>query len=80
MGGTVINPYVFDNEIFNLKKYCPWQLEWLFERDDAHIGPDMMYQKLWRQCNSDIFICHANMEAVPLSRVVDGDTSRILYK
>ena len=62
---TVITPYVFEDEIINLKKYAPWQLEWIFERDDAHIGPDMMYQKLWKQCNTDIFIFHADMKSFP---------------
>ena len=62
---TVITPYVFEDEINNLKKYAPWQLEWIFERDDSHIGPDMMYQKLWKQCDTDIFIFHADMEPFP---------------
>ena len=50
------------DRIATLKNLVPWELDWLFERDDARIGPDMMYQKLWHQCDTDIFIFHADMK------------------
>ena len=62
---TVITPYVFEEEIKKLKSIIPWELDWILERDNVPIGPDMMYQKLWKQCETDIFIFHADMTPMP---------------
>ena len=32
---TVITPYVFENEITEVRKYAPWQLDWIFEQDNS---------------------------------------------
>ena len=58
---TVITPYVFEEEIKELKSNIPWELDWILEQDNSRIGPDMMYQRLWKQCDTDIFIFHADM-------------------
>ena len=63
---TVITPYVFENEITEVRKYAPWQLDWIFEQDNSRIGPDMMYQKLWKLTDQDVFIFHADMQPFPL--------------
>ena len=62
---TVITPYIFEEEIKGLKSIIPWELDWILERDNVPIGPDMMYQKLWKQCETDIFIFHADMTPMP---------------
>ena len=62
---TVITPYVFENEITEVRKYAPWQLDWIFEQDNSRIGPDMMYQKLWKLTDQDVFIFHADMQPFP---------------
>jgi len=61
---TVITPYIFENEIKNIQRLAPWQLDWIFEEDIGRIGPDMMYQKMWNECDEDIFIFHSDMEPV----------------
>ena len=53
---TVITPYVFEEEIKELKSNIPWELDWILEQDNSRIGPDMLYQRLWKQCDTDIFI------------------------
>ena len=45
---TVITPYVFEEEIKELKSNIPWELDWILEQDNSRIGPDMMYQRLWK--------------------------------
>jgi len=62
---TVITPYIFEEEIKGLKSIIPWELDWLLEQDNSRIGPDMMYQRLWNQCDTDIFIFHADMTLMP---------------
>ena len=62
---TVITPYVFEEEIKKLKSIIPWELDWILERDNVPIGPDMMYQRLWKQCDTDIFIFNADMTPIP---------------
>ena len=62
---TVITPYIFEEEIKGLKSIIPWELDWLLEQDNSRIGPDMMYQRLWKQCETDIFIFHSDMTPMP---------------
>jgi len=57
---TIICPYVFENEIQRVRDNY-WELPIVFERDDAKIGSDLMYQKMWNSCDNDVFIFHADM-------------------
>lgn len=57
---TVICPYVFENEIDRVKQ-AYWELPFMFERDDSRIGSDLMFEKMWKQCEGDIIIFHADM-------------------
>jgi len=57
----IITPYVFENEIVDHKKHF-WMEDIAYGRDDARIGCDLMFQKLWKQFpDDDIFILHADM-------------------
>ncbi len=59
---TVITPYVFDEEIIELKLTLGWEIESLFEKDVAKIGSDLMFQKLWKKAApNDVFILHSDM-------------------
>lgn len=62
---TIITPYVFEEEIQEFKSNLPWGVPALLESDQAKIGPDLMYQKLWNSCDTDIFIMHADMTPHP---------------
>src|SRR6056300_114753 len=62
---TIITPYVFEEEIQEFKSNLPWGVPALIESDQAKIGPDLMYQKLWNSCDTDIFIMHADMTPHP---------------
>jgi GT2 family glycosyltransferase len=43
-------------------QYClGWKFKVLYEEDRARIGSDLMYQRMWNSCNTDIFIMHADM-------------------
>lgn len=57
---TIVCPYVFENEIQRVKQNY-WELPFLFERDDSRIGSDLMFEKLWKKCDGDIIIFHADM-------------------
>lgn len=57
---TVICPYLFEEEIARVKQTY-WDLPFLFEKDDARIGSDLMFQKLWKKCSGDIIIFHSDM-------------------
>lgn len=57
---TVICPYVFENEIDRVKQ-AYWELPFMFERDDSRIGSDLMFEKMWKQCEGDIIIFHADL-------------------
>jgi len=57
----IITPYVFEEEIKHHKDLF-WDLDIHYERDDARIGCDLMFQKMWNRFpNDDIFILHADM-------------------
>lgn len=62
---TIITPYVFKNEITDFKKQLPWGVPSLLEEDTSKIGPDMMYQKMWNSCETDVFIMHSDMGIHP---------------
>lgn len=62
---TVICPYVFENEIQHVREVLTWKIKYLLERDDAKIGSDLMYQKLWKAADpDDVFILHADMQPI----------------
>jgi len=62
MSVTVICPYIFPGEVLELRDFIGWEIDSIFEEDTAKIGSDLMYQKLWNQCNpDDVFIMHADM-------------------
>jgi GT2 family glycosyltransferase len=61
MGVKVITPYVYENEIKEHQQLF-WELDIHYQRDDAGIGSDLMFQKIWKQYpEDDIFILHADM-------------------
>tara|TARA_Y100000593_G_scaffold23878_1_gene47382 strand:+ start:6746 stop:7501 length:756 start_codon:yes stop_codon:yes gene_type:complete len=70
MSVKIICPYINDNEINQLKDRL-WNLPVFFEKDQARIGSDMMYQRLWNKfSNDDIFIMHADM--FPMEEDIDN--------
>jgi len=57
----IITPYVNEQEI-KVHKQIFWKYDVYYERDDAGIGSDLMFQKMWNKFpNDDIFILHADM-------------------
>jgi len=57
----IITPYVNEHEI-KIHKQTFWEYDVYYERDDAGIGSDLMFQKMWSKFpNDDIFILHADM-------------------
>ena len=74
---TIITPYVFDEEIAEFKNKLPWGVPALLEKDTNKIGPDLMYQKLWNSCDTDIFIMHADM--APHEDAEDWDEKLLEY-
>lgn len=61
MSVKIITPYVNEAEIVKHKQLF-WELDIYYERDDAGIGPDLMFQKMWKKFpEDDIFILHADM-------------------
>jgi len=60
MSATIICPYVFEEEISALKE-AYWELPFVFERDTHKIGSDLMFERMWNNCNTDIIIFHADM-------------------
>jgi len=57
----IITPYVDDAEIQqHMDLY--WDLDVYYEKDEAGIGSDLMFQKMWNRFpDKDIFILHADM-------------------
>lgn len=64
MSATVIIPYVFENEIGEVKDRL-WNLPVVYERDDGRIGSDLMYQRMWNNLDTDVIIFHADMLPLP---------------
>ena len=57
----IITPYVSEEEIKQHKQIF-WEHDIYYERDDAGIGSDLMFQKMWNKFpKDDIFILHADM-------------------
>jgi len=77
----IITPYVYDKEIEALKEYAfDVPRDWLFEKDSVGIGSDLMYQKLWKQANSDVFIFHADMHVHPANSFWWEDIEKYAYE
>lgn len=77
---VVIFPHLFPNEIVNLtSKLDNTFIEYITEIDNDRIGPDMMYQKLWKKTDKDIIILHSDM--LPLENDIDNQwyTDLCLY-
>jgi len=74
MTATVICPYLFENEVVNLKAKLGWDVECIFQQDHAMLGPDLMYQKLWNLTTEDVIIIHSDM--MPLT----SDTENTWYQ
>ena len=61
MNFQIITPYVNDSEI-NEHKQLFWELDVYYEKDEAGIGSDLMFQRMWNKFpDKDIFILHADM-------------------
>lgn len=57
----IITPYVSETEIVAHKKMF-WEYDIYYEQDEAGIGSDLMFQRMWNKFpNEDIFILHADM-------------------
>jgi GT2 family glycosyltransferase len=57
----IITPYINDVEIHKHKQIF-WDYDIEYEKDEAGIGSDLMFQKLWNKFpEHDIFILHADM-------------------
>lgn len=68
---VVIFPHIFPSEITNLtEKLNSTFIEYITEVDNDRIGPDMMYQKLWKKTDKDVIILHSDM--LPLDEDVDN--------
>ena len=63
MNATVIVPYVFEEEVRTLVQALSKNMDipYIVEKDEKRIGSDLMYQKLWGKCNTDIIILHSDM-------------------
>jgi GT2 family glycosyltransferase len=61
MSVQIITPYINEKEIENHYNQF-WEYDIYYERDDAKIGSDLMFQKMWDKFpDNDIFILHADM-------------------
>ena len=69
MTATVIVPYLFDNEVSKLRKKLI-DIPSIIQRDDVGIGSDLMFEKLWNSCDTDVIILHSDM--MPLEKDVDN--------
>jgi GT2 family glycosyltransferase len=59
---VVILPFLFDNEIQPLiGRLNETFIDYIVEPDINRIGPDMMYQKLWKKTDKDVIILHSDM-------------------
>lgn len=57
----IITPYVNEQEIIKHKQLF-WEYDIYYEKDEAGIGSDLMFEKMWKRFpNDDIFILHADM-------------------
>jgi GT2 family glycosyltransferase len=61
MSVKIITPYVYESEITQHKNAF-WELDIYYEKDEAGIGSDLMFQKMWNKFpDDDIFILHSDM-------------------
>lgn len=68
---VVIFPYLFIEETQQLvERLNNTFIEYICEEDKDRIGPDMMYQKLWKKTNKDVIILHSDM--LPLEEDVEN--------
>jgi GT2 family glycosyltransferase len=67
----IIVPYLFENEIQELKKAIGWKIDAEFWQDTGKIGSDLAYQYLWnKHKDRDVIILHADM--LPLKEDIDN--------
>jgi GT2 family glycosyltransferase len=58
----VICPYIYPEEIQELRRFLGWKIDVEFTEDTGRIGSDLMYEKMWNKFpQHDIFIMHADM-------------------
>jgi hypothetical protein len=70
----VVVPYVYENEIQELRKKLNWSVPVVFWEDKGRIGSDLAYQTLWNTYSDrDIIILHADMLPLP------EDTDNLWY-
>lgn len=69
MTATVIIPYLHEEEVSNLRDKL-YNIPCIIERDDNGIGSDLMFEKLWNKCDTDIIILHSDMS--PLEKDTDN--------
>lgn len=68
---VIILPFLFENEVQNLtNRLSETFIDYIVEKDIDRIGPDMMYQKLWKKTDKDIIILHSDM--LPLEDDIDN--------
>lgn len=57
----IITPYINETEILKHKQWF-WEHDVYYERDEAGIGSDLMFERMWNKFpDEDIFILHADM-------------------
>ena len=62
----VITPYLFEQEIQELKHSLGWKIDYEFWQDIGKIGSDLAYQYLWnKHKDRDVIILHADMMPLP---------------
>lgn len=58
----VIIPYLFEEDVQPLiERLNNTYIDYIIEADIGRIGPDLMYQKLWKKTNQDVIILHTDM-------------------
>lgn len=61
---TIICPYIHEKDIELLQESVGYDLDILALEDTHRVGSDLMYQKLWNMCDTDIIILHADMKII----------------
>ena len=66
MEPVIVIPYIFEQEIAELRKKLSYKLPVVFWEDKHRIGSDLAYQTLWNMfSDKDIIILHADMSPMP---------------
>src|SRR5687767_6540657 len=69
---VIIFPYLFEHEVqLLINKLNVTYLDYITAMDVDRIGPDMMYQKLWKQTDKDVIILHSDMS--PLETDINNE-------